>query len=175
MKDYSVDPTYKILRQPESLKIDDPIFAYLNAPEYCFIHSEWDGKSETVKVKLLNEDIVDAPVHELFAILIDSRHLTHLHFNHSSGEFSPCYSLGGVAIAPVFKHDHTQIFTGLRFINDIGTFEEDCREMTSRELIEKYPSVEALHVLQDKFDNSNPEKTKFMQNVLELMKKMQGS
>lgn len=82
--------------------------------------------------------------------------------------------MGDVTIAPIFKHDHTQLFAGLRFINNIQLFESDCNEMTSKELLVKYPSVESLHVLQNKFDNSDSEKMRFMHNVLSLMRKIQG-
>lgn len=81
MKDYSVDSTYRIIRNPRELEIDDPIFAYLlTGPEHCFIHSKWDGKSKTIKVQLLNGEVVDASVDELFAILIESKHLKHLQY-----------------------------------------------------------------------------------------------
>lgn len=171
----NTEPSYKFIRDKKSLKIDDPIFAFVNqAPEYCFVHKELDTETSTFQVKKLDGTILEASETEVCSILIDSRHLREICFEHKSGDRLSFWVFGDVKVSAVYKHDTTQIFCGLRFINQIKELEEDGENLTAKELDEKYQRVEELHLLRRKFDNSDLELQRFDHNVLLLLRKMQG-
>ena len=174
MNNDAIDPQFKIIKDPTHLQIDDPILIFHNSmPSYGFVHHNWEEGSSTIKVILLDEEVVDADINSIAAVLIDYRCLLELGFVAHQG-YPRYYSMGEILISDFATHDHTQIFFGLTFIESKEEFEKDIVALTAKQLGEKYSKADCLHLLERRFKASHADKGRFMHNVLALMNKFQG-